>query len=263
MTLVDQDLAGARLIPLEGGRNFRDMGGYRTEDGRTVKWGKLYRSGSLAGLTPADWDHLVARGVRSLCDLRTTAEREYEPFAYAATPGLNYWTRDYAMSFGDLHRVMASDLATGDAAHAAMISVFRELPFEQAPSYRQVFAYLKTNDVPLIVNCSAGKDRAGTASALILSALGVPRDTVMADFELTNQLGDLHRSMGNRPASVSPLARQPPEVVDAILRANAAYLAAALDMIVTKHGSVEGYLCDVLDVSADDLQRLRDALLES
>src|ERR1700753_2873914 len=98
----------ARVLPLEGGRNFRDLGGYATEDGRRVKWGVLFRSGSLIGLTAADWEHLSPRGVRALCDHRTPREREHEPVPLDSLPSVLYWSRDYLTSFADLRSLMAT-----------------------------------------------------------------------------------------------------------------------------------------------------------
>jgi protein-tyrosine phosphatase len=256
-----EDEVALRLLKLEGGRNFRDMGGYPTQDGRRVRWGKLFRSGSMARLTAQDWETLVARGIRTVCDLRTTAEREMEPFAWAEAPGLNYFARDYETSFGELRRVMASGFADHEAAKAGMVAGYRELPFEQSPAYRVVFGHLKANDVPLVVNCTAGKDRAGTASALILSALGVPREIVVQDFLLTNRTVDLMRILsGKSPTNV--MATQPMEVAKAIFMADPSYINAALDSLHERHGSIEGFLKDVLDVNAEELAAIRAALLE-
>lgn len=255
-----EDLAN-RVLALEGGRNFRDLGGYPTRDGRRVRWGRLFRSGSMARLTEADWEHLVGRGVRTVCDLRTSGERIAEPFAWRDSEGLTYFARDYETSFGELRKVMASPFASGEAARAGMIAGFRELPFEQAPAYRALFGHLKANEVPLVVNCSAGKDRAGTAAALILSALGVAREIVVEDFALTNRTVDLYGAM-MRPGRTHGIAGQPPEVARAILNADPAYIGAALDSILERHGSVEAFLSDILDVNASELAAMRDALLE-
>lgn len=257
-----QDWPRLRVLPLEGGRNFRDLGGYPTQDGRTVKWGLLFRSGSLAKLTEADWSHLCARGVKALCDFRTSREREAEPFAWVDTEGFSYWARDYETSFAELREMMRSGFATADAARGAMMAGYRELPFHQAEGYGQLFAHLKANDVPLVFNCSAGKDRAGTAAALVLTALGVPRDVVMQDFALTDEVGDLQRALTGRAKEGGTLSAQPPEVTQAILRADPDYIATALASIDERHGSMEAYLRDVLNVGEADLTALRNAFLE-
>lgn len=253
---------GGRLLALEGGRNFRDLGGYATRDGRSVRWGLLFRSGSMARLTQGDWEHLCARGVRTVCDLRTSHERTAEPFAWRDSDGLTYFSRDYETSFGELRQVMASGFATGEKAREGMMAGYRELPFEQAPAYRALFGHLKANAVPLIVNCSAGKDRAGTAAALILSALGVPREVVVEDFLMTNHTVDLHDALMRRSTAAHGIAAQPPEVARAILTADPAYINAALDSVIERHGSIEGFLDEMLDVKDHELAAIRQALLE-
>ena len=250
-----------RIVPLQGARNFCDLGGYDAADGRRVKWGMIFRSGSLAGLCQADWQTLMTRGVRALCDFRTTHEREHEPFVWKDTPGLAYYARDYATSFGDLRRVMTDDLPTGEAARAAMMSGYRELPFEQSAAYRRLFLHLASNEIPLIFNCAAGKDRAGTAAALVLSALGVKRETVIADYVLTNE-ANLSSVLTGNSGKASMLSRRPPEVVSAILDADPRYIETALDSIHERHGSIEGYLRDVLNINDKDLLAIRSNLLE-
>jgi protein-tyrosine phosphatase len=255
-------LARERVARLQGGRNFRDLGGYETRDGRRLKWGRLFRSGSLSNLTPADWDTLVAHGIRVVCDLRTTQEREREPFMWADAPGLTYFTRDYATSFGELRKAMTAQLPTGEAARAAMCAAFRNLPYEQAPAYRRLFAHLAANDLPMIFNCSAGKDRAGTAAALVLCALGVPRETIIEDFVLTDVVGGLRQSMLRRADEASLLSRQPPEIADAILGAHPEYIAAALAAVESRHGSIEGYMREVLELDDSAVMHMRENLLD-
>ena len=248
----------SRVLPLEGGRNFRDLGGYATEDGRHVRWGVLFRSGSLIGLTGADWQQLLVRGVRVLCDLRTTREREVEPVALSHCAGVSYWSYDYGTSFAELRSLLRAGFVTGAVARQAMMDGFRELPFTQAPAHRQLFAYLKANHVPLIFNCVAGKDRTGTAAAVILRALGVPRATVVEDFALTNSVLDVRTIV----APDSSLAQLPSEVIVAVTGADPAYIDCALDSIDDRYGSVAEFLHEELDVSAQELQLIRDTLLE-
>jgi len=249
-----------RLLPLQGGRNFRDLGGYEAHDGRRVRWGQVFRSGSLAGLTAADWEGLQARGVRVLCDLRTNMERQHEPFPWAQAPGISYFARDYNSSFGELRRLMSAGLPSGAVVREAMINSYRQLPFEQAPSYRRLFTHLAANEIPMVFNCSAGKDRAGTAAALLLGALGIPRETIVEDFELTNSVGRLREVLGRTTGSL--LSMLPGEVADAILGADPDYIAAALGSVEERHGSIEGYLDQVLEIDAAALERIRGNLLE-
>jgi protein-tyrosine phosphatase len=266
MTLMEHtthpaDIDPRRAVAVAGSRNFRDLGGYATSDGRQIGWGLLYRSGSLGGVTAEGVEALRALGLKGLCDLRTSHERLTEPVVWAEPMGLSYWSRDYETSFGELRRLMEADLPDREATRAAMLHGYRRLPFEQAPAYRELFRRLADGALPLVFNCSAGKDRAGTAAALILTALGVPRETVLADYALTDRLVDLAKLLA-RPKEGGLLARQPPEVVHAILSADPDYMAAALDSVAPTEAAFKTYLNDVLAIDQKMLGAIRDQLLE-
>lgn len=242
-----------RVLPLEGGVNFRDLGGYMTADGRVTKWEVLYRAGSPAGLTAADQAELARRGIRTVCDLRATEEREAEPNPYvAAKTDVTYWTRDYAAGAGDLMQVLGGADASAAKSRAAMIGFYRQLPREHAASFRQMFAYLAEGKVPLAFNCSAGKDRTGTAAALVLTLVGVPRETVVADYALSDDLVDYMARLDEEGAGEGPyaaLARMPREVVAPLLASDPAYIEAALDAMAASHGSVEAFIEQELGVT--------------
>lgn len=259
MRSPDATAAPSRLLPLQGGRNFRDLGGYRARDGRSVRWGRLYRSGSMAALTPADCELLAGFGIRLVCDLRTTAEREHAPSSWQNARAPRYWGRDYAMSFGELRKLAEAGPLTADQLRATMTSAYRQLPFEQAPAYRELFRQLAGGELPMIVNCTAGKDRTGIAIALILTALDVPRDLIAEDYALSSALLAGHRFSDHGSGMLGQL---PPDAVRAIMGSDPAYLAAAFDAIEQRHGSVDAYLQDVLEAGPQALLAIRAALLE-
>jgi protein-tyrosine phosphatase len=253
-----------RVLPLQGGRNFRDLGGYPTSDGRRVKWGKVYRSGSMAGLTEADYAYLSDLGVKVVCDLRTTEERRHEPNKWVAAQNIAYWTRDYSMSSGELGKLFSGGRMTPAQMKAAMTETYRTLPFEQAPAYREMFKRLAAGEVPLAFNCSAGKDRAGTGAALILTALGVPRETVVADYALSDKVVDFRKAFARdaEGAEPSPFAKLPPEVVAPLLASDPDYIRAMFAAIERRHGSVDHYLQKELGVTTAELEAIRTRLLE-
>lgn len=253
-----------RLLPLQGGRNFRDLGGYRTEDGRTVKWGVLFRSGSMHGLTPADYALLEKRGIRVVCDLRDNAERAAEPVD---------WPRAHAprVLSGDYHLDMAMAMPGGDMAHwtaeqsrAAMVASYPRMLTQFNGQFRRMFAELLAHHVPLAFNCSAGKDRTGIAAALILTALGVPRETVIEDYLLTNRYLDPAKLMSASSKATANAAwtRMPPEVIKSMMAADRSYIEAALHVVDSHAGGAQGYLHDELGLSAGDLRRLRALYLQ-
>lgn len=257
--------AAERVLPLQGGRNFRDLGGYATADGRRVKWGKIYRSGSMAGLTTDDYGYLSDLGIKFVCDLRTRQEREAEPNQWVLARKVAYWARDYDMSVGDLGKLMAAQELTPAKMRESMVALYRELPFEQAPAYRVMFSRLAADEIPLAFNCSAGKDRAGTGAALILSALGVPRDTIVADYALSESIlkaQGAFRSDQRSKEAWGPIANMSPEVFAPLIRSDPSYIRAMFDAIDKKYGSVERYLRDELGVTPADLARMRRQLLE-
>jgi len=262
--LIDQSpIDERRIIALEGGRNFRDIGGYRTQDGRSVKWGMIFRSGSMAGLTPADYERLAKLSIKIICDLRTVHEREMEPNDWHRAANIMYWARDYGEGFGELRSLMGSSLSTPEAARAAMINGYRRLPFQQAPAYKEVFRRLAAGEMPLAFNCSAGKDRAGTAAALILSALGVPREMILEDYLLTDRIIDFKSVFMERARQrKSTLMYQSPDILAAILKSDAVYLNAAFDAIEQKHGSVAAYLEGALGVDQEAMYAIHQRLLE-
>ena len=137
--------AQERMIPMAGGRNFRDVGGYRTADGRTVRWNTLYRSGSLGSLKPEGMTRLQSLNVRAIIDLRMTAERRTDPSNWLPMAGMGYWTRDYQLG-GDqasLARVFSDpSKLTADNVRAMMTRGYRTMPKELAPQYRELFSSL-------------------------------------------------------------------------------------------------------------------------
>lgn len=247
-----------RFVVLEGGRNFRDVGGYRTADGRVVKRGVLYRSGSMGKLTAAGQQRLARLHIAQIVDLRTTTERRGDTFDIkAAYPG--YWTRDYDHSLGDTRSVF-SDPAnlTAERMTAMMAGAYRTMPKEQAPSYRELFARLQSGKRPTVVNCTAGKDRTGIASALVLTALGVPYETVRQDFLLTNGAP----GMETLQANLSPaMAALPADVIAPVVGVDGSYLDTAFAQIRQDYGSVEGYLDKELGVGPAQIAALRARML--
>lgn len=236
-----------RLLPLQGGRNFRDLGGYRTADGQQVRWGKIYRSGVMSGLTDPDFDYLSALGVKVICDLRNPQERQAEPSPFLKTGGAKVVTFDYDMSLSMAKLAGATTRAQAvDVFAAAYVDFLDTL----TPHFTDMFARLVANDGPLALNCSAGKDRTGTGSALILSVLGVPRETVISDYALTQvytppsmyrqqmaQAGAQGmKSSGMTAQQAQAFARMPPEVLDVIMGSDPAVMRQALAATDSKYG---------------------------
>lgn len=251
-----------RFIAVEGGRNFRDVGGYRTADGQTVRWGRLYRSGSLGNLTAGGMTTLQGLGIRAIIDLRMTGERRRDMSNWLPRSGLGYYTRDYTLG-GDERALAAGHMdlgkATPEAIGAMMLTGYRTMPRELAPQYRELFARLMApGKGAVVVNCTAGKDRTGIATALVLTALGVPYATVREDFLLSNNAP----GMNSLQAALSPqYAALPPELVRRMIGVEGEWLDAAFAQLTQDYGSVDGYLEKELGVGPREKAALRRRLL--
>ncbi|MBU6266083.1 MAG: tyrosine-protein phosphatase [Sphingomonadales bacterium] len=258
---MEAELA-ARLLPLEGGINFRDMGGYRAADGRTVKWRHLYRSGAMAQLTDADAAALAERGIRLVVDLRSTREQGEAPTQWVHDRGVGYWSRQHDESFGHLHAMLDRDAITPEDARQTMIFGNAHLPHQQAPAFAALMQALADGDVPVAFNCTAGKDRTGGAAALVLATLGVGRADITADYLLTNHAVDLRTAFRQKPSeTASRYATLDPGVGEMIRVVRPEYIAAFLDALDSEWGGVENYLSD-LGLKPDATAEIRARLLD-
>lgn len=252
-----------RTLPVTGGHNLRDLGGYATSDGRTVKWRTLYRSGAIYRLGEDDSATMRALGITAICDLRTPDEREHRPMDWHAGLDIQYYGGVHLTSGASMTGMLTSGSAVSDQMLGVMQDIYRKLPFEQAPSYRHLFQLLIAGRVPLLFNCSAGKDRTGVAAALILAALGVPRETINHDYMLSNAAAEgLLVMVQERDSRFAKLLAQEPDALHPVLHADISYLDMAFAEINGVCGSFEAYLAQHLGVDEAGLAALRRHLLD-
>lgn len=258
MHQVDPTQKGTRDILFEGAANFRDLGGYRTIDGRTVRWQRLFRSADLSGLSEADLDLLDGMGLSMIFDLRSASERSARPSKHREGSAIRRLHRDYEHSGADLRAIMSDPAVNMATLHGLMVALYRRLPEEQADSFRHVFQALAAGDTPLVFHCAAGKDRTGALAALILELLGVPRDTIMADFILTNRSFAHNRDRFLRYGRREGIDD---DVWDPMLRADPGYLVTMFEILDARVGGVNGYF-QWLGLGEADIAAIRAHLLE-
>lgn len=221
-----------RAWRLQGATNFRDLGGYAGAGGRPLQWRRLFRSDHLASLTDADRARLAALGPTTAFDFRGDAERAATPYDL---PGVTQ--RSLAIEPSVVQR-MQDLVAAGHSLTAPLVSnlmadLYRSLIRDQSHHFAALFEHLLQTDAPVVFHCTAGKDRTGVAAALILLALGVPRDQVLQDYLLTNVLYQ-HTPL--------PHSETPADVLAVLWRVQAGFLDAALQTVDDEQGGIDRYL---------------------
>jgi protein-tyrosine phosphatase len=241
------------VVALEGGSNFRDLGGYRTADGRTVRHGLVFRSAHLGNLTDTDRREIGRLGVRTIVDLRGINEAAETPHRIEGT-GATIIGAHIEPGIGERIRGAIADGSASPELMAHFLTEhYRDYPRRCAPGFRTLFAALSDGTSrPLVFHCTAGKDRTGFAAALLLTLLGVPWETVVHDYLRTNELWTGH------------LGRYPELAADtraAIVEARAAYLDAAFAAVREDFADPERFAEGALGLDSGVLQRLRGDLL--
>jgi protein-tyrosine phosphatase len=251
-------IAAERLLPLPGAVNFRDIGGYRTRDGRVTRWGCVYRAGSLAELSDDEVAYLARLGLRLSCDLRTPDEMERHPDRLP--PGASTLHRPIVGNVGRLRRVITL-YRKRHHIQEVLEAVYIVMLDQNGPIFADLFhVAADAANLPLVVHCTAGKDRTGLAIALLLSALGVPDETIVADYTLSNHAFDVLSgrmqpemrrlySFGFGEVQLRPF-----------LLAEARTMQAALAYIRQRYGSLDWYL-QKAGVRDETLERVRENLL--
>jgi protein-tyrosine phosphatase len=256
----------SRLLPLEGGRNFRDIGGYETVDGSRVKWGQVFRSGVMTEITPADYKFLEQTNIGTIIDFRSSLERESEPTTWQAGDP-KVFARDYVDEGANaLMGGLFAEGATAETMKNSMSDLYYEIVLQQAPAYTAMFNDLAATNAGFLFNCSAGKDRTGIAAALILTVLDVPRATIVHDYSLSDDYVDFMKEFTSPEATTNEayayLSQIPVELLAPLMASHPEYLESALDYLDIEYGSVMNYIQTELKVTDAEIATIRGRLLE-
>jgi protein-tyrosine phosphatase len=252
-------VAGERLVPLEGTLNCRDLGGYRTADGALVRWGQVFRSEGLHGLTDGDHRVLEGIGVRTVCDLRGAREHEAQPSALPATverisvgveparPGEA--TLDERIIAGEVAGLTVDDV----------VELYELMLLAGARSFGAALEHVASADRPVLFHCTAGKDRTGIVAALLLALLGVPDEVVFDDYMLTKRYRSERRLEELRSwLAEHDLALEPFEALYIPQRET---IVRTIETLRSEHGSLDAFVTGPGQAAPDLPDRLRERLL--
>ena len=254
-------------IRLKGAPNFRDLGGYHNADGKLVKRRQLYRSEGLHQLTTEDHQVLHDLGVKLICDLRSDYERAKKPTVWPAhmlpKTLIMDVNADIRAENADLYGMLRKD-PTENGAHAMMMYVYRYVPEALTKHLGKFFnAVTADGHLPLILHCSAGKDRTGVLSAILLMTLGVPRKTVVDDYMKTHEYRDAVKLKAKVVELMEPIIGKTPspEMVELMAGVEPIYIDTAIDAIMDQYKTMDAYLHSA-GVSSQQIEHFRSHMLE-
>ena len=255
-----------RVLALQGVHNFRDFGGYAVSGGGRLKRGLLWRSGQHFGASDGDLEKIAALGLADVFDLRSSKERDMHPCRRPEGFAAAIYLSDDPAHIAAPHVAAAASTRQRDAAstRAGMRKNYGAIAFrpELIAMTRRYLEVLAEGRGPSLVNCMAGKDRTGIAVAMVQLAAGVHRDDVIADYLLTNSAGDVEARIAAGAESIRAVAKQlDPEVLRVLMGVEEEWLESAFVMIAEKHGSIDGYLREVLGADEALRGQLREQLV--
>ena len=258
---------------LVGVANFREVGGYRTEDGHTIRHGLLYRSAQLSSMTAEDRKKLLGLGIRYEIDLRTAAERAGQPSHWGTQPPqvllpFRYPNEEQnpqiaASASPGVNIRQATSFVMSPGATAAQVSEFlndstARITIDHAPEIGAVMQALAREDAPALLHCSGGKDRTGVTVAVLMTLLGVPREEVYQEYLRSNDQLEIWYRQAKEKAQSSG---QPYDVSFELFRARSgvdrSWLENAFQAIDRQYQSFDRFSHDALKLSPKDVEQLR------
>ncbi|MCC3374292.1 tyrosine-protein phosphatase [Cohnella sp. REN36] len=255
------DLAD-RLLPFEGVLNFRDLGGYPTEDGRRVKYGLLFRAAELTGMTDKDKELFRSLGIKTIFDYRGAQEAKAKPDP--VLPGVTNMNLPAIADEvpTDLREMLQSGHLTNMLSADFLSKMYLDMAFGNPSFKRLMETAMNPDNLGLLHHCAGGRDRTGVGSAYILLALGVSGETIIEDYLISNRtLAPMNAAMKAQMAAY--LSAEQTERLIAALELRRETMAALFSAIDERYGSVEAFLEQEFGMDAEKRKRFQDVCLET
>lgn len=278
---MNSRLFGERVLPLDGAINIRDIGGYKTKDGKFVKWGMLYRGDQLKALTPDDMKLLAESGLRGVIDYRSSHEMIYNPnrlppsvarIAHCDPSSVMSEAAGSAVDLNEENQQLITALEQGDIPEEELngrgqkvIRNYENLilsPLSQQ-AYRKMFhALLEPDQAPWLQHCRGGKDRTGVGVALLLLALGVDEDRILEDYALTDAIRQKRNALKMEQYRALTQNQRFLDYLESLIAARKAYLQASLRVLDEEFAGFPNYAREILELTDGDIQQLKECYLE-
>lgn len=265
---TEDNFSPTRHIELEGQNNFRDLGGYTTSYGKTIRRRMLFRSGDLSGLTDADLLIVNNLGLKLVIDFRSKSERDKSPDKPLAAPTKTLFDAIYVKEVSEL---MQHVLKTGDTSELTvdhMADLYRNIYTDHPDQFKlMLYEIINSENRPVLIHCSGGNDRTGFGAALILSSLQVPYEIILEDYLLSNEYFDQEKMLewfkkeivdsGNPPPTEEDMER----IRDCFVEVKKEYLESAFQSVLDAYGTFEDYIINGLDIPKSDIDDFRSQVL--
>jgi protein-tyrosine phosphatase len=247
-----------------GTLNFRAVAPFSARDGARLVQGRLWRSGTFESVTATGIAAMRAHGIESVFDLRSAKEIDAHPAPFGPDQGIAVVTPRHSVMLGDLSTVIRNRNARPEDIRQAMIRVYRDMPHRFTDVLRAALEHAAEATTPMVINCTAGKDRTGVVVALILCALGVHRDDIIKDYLVSNEAGaELHRMLKGRRGGGLDYATLSDALLSPLHSADSDYLSALFDEVETQAGDIDSFLSGPLGLTSARRDRLAARFLES
>lgn len=259
LIFCDESNLTRRLLPLDSAINMRDIGGYTAADGRQTRWNKIFRSEELCHLTPEDEEKLAEYGIKHIYDFRDTFKAKLKPDFIP--PGAVYENIPVLKEAGLDH--FSLDYEDPSAIDAFMRSIYRFQIQNKADAFAEILKTIADEpDTVVLYHCTNGKDRTGTMTMLLLLIAGVPEDTILSDYTLSNLTFDeAFKTLGTIMAEDFRSLGIPKEKLRDFFGVKPEWLKIQLDYI-REQGGIQPYLLNNTELTASDLLHIRNNILE-
>lgn len=258
---MESMVVSEQLLPLKGAYNFRDMGGLKTHDGRKVKKGLIFRSADLTGLTAEDIRYLKTFDFRLIYDYRDKAEADQRP-----DPQIGRERHERVAVNGEdkatAHSEWEPETFYKTFTREKFTQVYEQMPIRNA-SYRRMMSLVAQpeKNMPFVHHCAGGRDRTGVGAMLILTTLGVPFETIMDDYMLSNlTLVDYHKELFEEASQY--LTGRALKQFEEDFSLHEEFLEASMNSIIAAYGTFDHYLTMEFRITSDVRERIKNFCLE-
>lgn len=251
-----------RKLSMDGSYNTRELGGYKTTDGKSVKWGVLFRSDKLSDISLEDQKYLKNLGIQRIVDFRSKAEKTEDPDKIP--DGMTYI--EMPIEVDGAMRTKIEAILKGEINRNVkdfLIEANEEFIKNYSHIYSKFLKDLAKEQKPTMFHCTAGKDRAGFAAAITLIAIGVSKEDAINDYMKTNEYTAERIDEMISKIELMSLYQTDGELLRPLLGVEREYLEAAFKAAENEYGSIENYIRSGLNISEKEIQQLRSFLLET